>query len=617
MKFRWLVALLLTAGAFPALAQTAGVLDSILNQSAAFTNTWIDRAIDLAKKVFGALVVIEFVWFAMQTTLKKSEISELVGSLAFKVVAIGFFFTLIHFAPAWIPAIQASFLQAGANISGLSLDTFTPSRIIDLGVQAGVKLLDRIEIGIFGSGLLTAIVLAVTAFIVIIAFAILAMQFLVTMLESYIVIGAGALMLGFSGSRWTMNFAEKYLGYAMSVGAKLITVTVLVGFGDSFATGVVDHWEGMRNTTGSGQVAFSDYLSIAGGSLIFAAMSYMLPGLAGSMLNGVASMSLVNTAGAASSATMPAVTNTARAGGLAAAGAAGLLARAATIAAPAGAIAGVARGAAGGGGGSEGGGALGGLVRSAFAGGGQAARGGSGSGSGSGASGGRGSSASAGTTPSTSAASATPGGVTTSGGQEGASGALPTGGNDPASRAAGTAPSSATTPPRGGESNLGGLVAAAARGAAQTLRGEQAGQPGASKADPAPDGGEALRKIADATIASAPPAADPTAQGGSSSTGAGFENPRTPEPPRQDFRAAAQPPRDAGWRDYRDEERERERERRARASAGKLSRILLKAADKSQNSADALSAFARRNRRPLQSDGHTGGSPGIRMRIDD
>lgn len=577
MKTRWLLALLLFASASSAFAQTAGVLDSILSQSASLTNTWIDRAIDLAKKIFGAIVVIEFVWFAMQTVLKKSEIGELVGSLAFKIVAIGFFYTLIHYSPTWIPAIQQSFLQAGANISGLSLDTFTPSRIIDYGVQAAGKMLgdfnnianDEIakanffdKIGVVGKNLLAAIIMAISALLVIIAFAIIAIQFLVTMLESYLVIGAGAVMLGFSGSRWTMNFAEKYLGYAVSVGAKLITVTVLVGFGQSFADGIIQHWDSIRAGTGAAAPKFSDYMSIAGGALVFSAMSYMLPGLAGSMLNGVASMSLSNTAGAASSATVPAVTNAARAGGLVAAGGASLLARAATMAAPAGAIAGVSRPTGGGGGsGDGGGGALGGLVRSAFVG---------------------ASSASA-----ANGAASGPGSATkaASRSEKNAHSANATGADTPVS-----APASAGTPagadgkPLSGsgatntgsdENNPGGPVTAAARGTANTLRGS------------------------------------------GDNTGTGFENPRAPEPPRPDFRATAQPPRDASWRDYRDEERERERERRARASAGKFSRMLLKAADKSQDSADAMSAFARRNRRPLQSDGHVGAAPGIRMRIDD
>lgn len=543
MSRRWILfAVLMLAGPGAALAQTAGVLDLILNQSSALTATWMDRAIGLAQKIFGALVVLEFVWFGAQTVLKKSELSELFGGLAFKVVAIGFFYTLIQYAPSWIPAIQQSFLQAGATISGLDLQTFTPSRIINYGVDAAGKMLgdfgDQVgnelsgewwnAIGVIGRNLLPALIMVISAFLVVIAFAIIAIQFIVTMLESYLVIGAGALMLGFSGSRWTMNFSEKYLSYAMSVGGKLIVVTMLVGFGQSFADGIIDHWTSLRQNTGNGAIKFGDYLAIAGGSLVFSAMSYMLPSLAGSMLNGVASMSLANTAGAASSATMPAVTSGARVGAAATGGAGAALTHAAGRFAPVGAITGIAPAAGGGGGG---GGSMAGAARAAF--------GGGGGGSGAGAPG--------------------------AGAAAGASAMHKRG-------------SATVVQPHGG---------------AQQRPGQQPG--GAQQA------------------ANAPAFHDPRAAGG---PGAGFGDGASAQQAQAQASAAAGRP-DAGWRDYRDEERDKQREMRARASAGKFSRALLKAADKAADASDAMSAFARRNRRPLQSDGHVGAAPGMRMRIDD
>jgi type IV secretion system protein TrbL len=544
MSRRWILfAVLLLAGPGAALAQTAGVLDAILSQSSALTGSWIDRAINLAQKIFGALVVLEFVWFGAQTVLKKSDLSELFGGLAFKVVAIGFFYTLIQYAPSWIPAIQQSFLQAGATISGLDLQTFTPSRIINYGVDAAGKMLGDFSgqvgnelsgewwnaIGVIGRNLLPALIMVISAFLVVIAFAIIAIQFIVTMLESYLVIGAGAVMLGFSGSRWTMNFAEKYLSYAMSVGGKLIVVTMLVGFGQSFADGIIDHWTSLRQNTGNGAIKFGDYLAIAGGSLVFSAMSYMLPSLAGSMLNGVASMSLANTAGAASSATMPAVTGGARVGATAMSGTSAALTHAAGRLAPTGAISGITRAAGGGGGGD---GSMAGATRAAFGGGG---------GSGAGAPG--------------------------AGAAAGASAMHKRG-------------SATVVQPHGGAQQRPGQL---------------------------PGGGGGAQHAA----ANAPAFHDPRAAGG---PGAGLGG-GAQQAQAQASAAAGRP--DAGWRDYRDEERDKQREMRARASAGKFSRALLKAADKASDASDAMSAFARRNRRPLQSDGHVGAAPGMRMRIDD
>jgi len=50
-------------------------------------------------------------------------------------------------------------------------------------------------------------------------------QFLVAMVESYIVVAAGFIFLGFGGSRWTVPYAERYIGLAVSNGVKISSFT--------------------------------------------------------------------------------------------------------------------------------------------------------------------------------------------------------------------------------------------------------------------------------------------------------------------------------------------------------------------------------------------------------
>jgi len=625
MKDRYKIglALILMFAAQSAMAQ--GFLDGILNQAEAMTADWTNRAIQIAMGLFALLVVIDFTWFAMQQTLKKAEISELLVSLMFKVVAIFFFFTLLVMAPTWIPMISDSFMAAGARISGTTMDQFTPSGILSSGLDAAAQLVNAHEaqqtaaaaadrglpdVGRIVGGLFGTIIIGLTALIVVIAFAILALQFIVVMLEAMIVMGAGALMLGFSGSKWTMNFAEKYIGYAVSVGVKLLVVALLVGFGQEFADGIIAHWQQLRTATGAAGITTSDYLSIAGGSLIFGAMSFMLPGIAGSFLSGAASMSLSNTAGGMSSAVMPAASMAA--GG--AAGAAKLAGAAAgkiaTMLAPAGAIAGVAKaavsavgaagsvagagraafaGAPGGGGGALGGGIPGG-GGGALGGGAGAPGGGSGAGAGFGG-GGSGSGGGAGAGGSTGGGSGLGSGSGSGGGGAGAgSSAAPSGGssgfNSSENRDGGSGGDESTGGDSGPKMSLssgggaGGASSPADNSGSAAFAGDNSGSSGSSAgfADPA-----AMRSGGGNNFA----------DGGSQRLGA-----------------------DAGWRDYRDVEAAKHKEDRARASAAPMSRNMLKASDKLQSLSRSLSSFASK-RRPLSSDGHTGSAPSIRMRNGD
>ncbi|EQD71861.1 membrane protein, partial [mine drainage metagenome] len=54
-------------------------------------------------------------------------------------------------------------------------------------------------------------------------FGLVALQLMMTLMEMYMVLGIGSVMLGFLGSRWTVQFGERYASYAASVGVKLLT----------------------------------------------------------------------------------------------------------------------------------------------------------------------------------------------------------------------------------------------------------------------------------------------------------------------------------------------------------------------------------------------------------
>src|SRR5437870_13590663 len=75
----------------------------------------------------------------------------------------------------------------------------------------------------------------VRARVVVVAFGIGAALVFVVLVESFIVIGAGVLFLGFAGSQWTRFFTERYLSYVASVGVKLFVLYLIMGVGMGIA----------------------------------------------------------------------------------------------------------------------------------------------------------------------------------------------------------------------------------------------------------------------------------------------------------------------------------------------------------------------------------------------
>lgn len=280
-----------------------GILDTVNAGVAAATAGWMTRALDLAKTLFFGLAAIEFAWSAIQLTLKKSELTDIAVSTMFKVMNLAFFSMILIKAPEWIPAIMDSFKQAGGQVSGAEI--LTPSAVISRGIDLAGTLvtkgqdLNGEQNGILSAGnyMLSAIIIGLSGVLVILGFAAVALQLFIALIESYIIIGGGALMLGFLGSRWTSNFGEKYFSYAVSVGVKLFSMYLLIGMGDTFFAAMTQN---LDQIVASGkEISFGDWLGIGGASVVYGGLGYMVPSTAASMLNGAASLSMANLGAAA------------------------------------------------------------------------------------------------------------------------------------------------------------------------------------------------------------------------------------------------------------------------------------------------------------------------------
>lgn len=290
----------------PALQQGA-VFDGITNTFKNSSSSWMNVAQGYAKNLFLSLAAIEFTWAAVQLVVKKGELDALIASTMLKVVSIGFFYSLLMVAPTWIPAIMESFGMAGAAVgsNGGGGAILSPSGIVDQGVQVAGALVNAMNsansgnIGVgaivgsggasIGSFLFGAIVTGLAGMMTVLAFTAVAIQLMVTLIESYIVIGGGMLMMGFLGSRWTLPFGEKYFGYAVSTGIKLFTLYLIVGQGQNVANSII------HGLTASGAAPGPvDFMGAGASSLAYGAMGYMVPSLAGSMMNGSPALSMGN-----------------------------------------------------------------------------------------------------------------------------------------------------------------------------------------------------------------------------------------------------------------------------------------------------------------------------------
>ncbi|HEY5312300.1 MAG TPA: P-type conjugative transfer protein TrbL, partial [Pirellulales bacterium] len=274
-----------------------GILTGLAHQFSTTTGPWTATALRYAQALFFALVAIEIAWSAITYVLQKDSLPDFVAALLLKILSVGFFYILLQpqYGPVWISDVLASFSQAGSAIGGQSqFGPSDPSSIFNCGTDIANAMLQSISHnpgGINLGNILPAIEAVLAALVcslgVVIAFAIIAGQLLITLIESYIVIGAGVFMLGFTGSRWTLVFGEKYVGYAISVGIKLFMLELIVGLGYSLG----QQWAALFD---NGIAPPETYVEVVGAALVFGFLVWQIPSLAGSLMNGAPRMTLGN-----------------------------------------------------------------------------------------------------------------------------------------------------------------------------------------------------------------------------------------------------------------------------------------------------------------------------------
>src|SRR3954451_14686399 len=139
----------------------------------------------------------------------------------------------------------------------------------------------------FFTNLGTSLAMIVTGIITALAFIAITVQFVVAMVESYIIVAAGFIFVGFGGSRWTAPYVERYIGLGVSTGVKIMLLYLLIGTGMSLS---VDWMTDAQKIAASSSPAMSA-LEIMGASIIFMMLCWQIPKLFAAVLGGSPALS--------------------------------------------------------------------------------------------------------------------------------------------------------------------------------------------------------------------------------------------------------------------------------------------------------------------------------------
>lgn len=216
----------------PVFAEQGQVLTELENQVSTAAKGWETTIMTAATSLFWILAGIEVgiaaVWLAIQSASLESWFAELVRRIMF----IGFFAFVLTQGPSFAKAVVDSLYQIGAGSGSAS-----PAEVFDAGIRVASQMSQQAKFGVFeDNSLAIAAVLAMG--VVVICFSLVAAIFVAVIVEMYVGLLAGMIMLGLGGSSFTKDFAIRYLVYAFSVGMKLMALVMIAKIGSSVLLGL-------------------------------------------------------------------------------------------------------------------------------------------------------------------------------------------------------------------------------------------------------------------------------------------------------------------------------------------------------------------------------------------
>lgn len=266
-----LVAIAASAQAPATSPQEAPVLDGIRQTYQTAAQGWLPRLVPVAQRLFVLLAGLEFAVSGAVWAIRRESLDEVAGKFLLKFTLVAFLLALITSFQYWIPPLVNGFAAAGERAIGRST-TVNPSDVIDIGRENSMLVMKSLRVSVILQDPAMALYGALSAFVIALSFMAVAAQLTLVIIESYIVLGAGVLFLGFAAFRGTASFAENLIAYALHVGVKIFFLYLIVGIGTELARS----WPALiQSSDFFGPV--SPLFQVVGGALIFAVLSIAVP----------------------------------------------------------------------------------------------------------------------------------------------------------------------------------------------------------------------------------------------------------------------------------------------------------------------------------------------------
>jgi type IV secretion system protein TrbL len=217
----------------------------IIDQFRTAANAWGPALQQAATVLYGSLITISLVLTFMPMALRGAEINEWAETLFRFALVTGFWLWMIHNFSTLADDIIKGFWHAGQNAAAASGGNtrLDPWDVVSTGLNISASVARQAHLWNLGP----AIVIGLSALVILVVFALLAGVIAITLVEAYVIINAAVIFIALAGFQFSAEIARHAIRYVIGIGAKLFALQLIIGV----ASAVFQNWSTQFNAAGT------------------------------------------------------------------------------------------------------------------------------------------------------------------------------------------------------------------------------------------------------------------------------------------------------------------------------------------------------------------------------
>ena len=198
-----------------------GAIQEIENLFREAASQWPPVIMKYTAWLFWTLVTISWTWTFGMMALKGTNTVEIIAELTRRTILVGIFWWLLLSAPYLGEKIVGSFSYIGDQLVGKPISA---TDIFDIGLSLSLSILEGIAFW-KGPANLGYVLVAIC---IVVILALIALQMLLIVVQYYVFLNAGVIMMGFLGHEWSREYAINYFRLLLALAVKFFIMQVIV-----------------------------------------------------------------------------------------------------------------------------------------------------------------------------------------------------------------------------------------------------------------------------------------------------------------------------------------------------------------------------------------------------